>query len=206
MLYKDKKLHLVTEFISGGTLKDLIHDMTEPLPWEQRVSFAKDIAAGMTYLHSMNIIHRDLNSNNCLVREVSAWAFLLNVLYNNYKAMFLTAIFISVPESICKSNFFTELIIQKAFNCKNNLVLNAYPNTVNIKLFQDNHRKRKHKLKTIKEKANLWLKNVVTSLLDTQKLNLKSVSAGIWSDSKNFYYEYVFILRLNDKKNGTEQI
>uniref|UniRef100_A0A1B6MQF5 LIM domain kinase 1 n=1 Tax=Graphocephala atropunctata TaxID=36148 RepID=A0A1B6MQF5_9HEMI len=69
VLYKEKKLHLVTEFISGGTLKDLIHDMTEPLPWEQRVSFAKDIAAGMTYLHSMNIIHRDLNSNNCLVRE-----------------------------------------------------------------------------------------------------------------------------------------
>lgn len=125
VLYKDKKLHLVTEFISGGTLKDLIHDMTEPLPWEQRVSFAKDIAAGMTYLHSMNIIHRDLNSNNCLVREVSAWAFLKSLLYNNYKAMILTAIFIIVPESVCKSSFFTELIIQKAFNCKDNLVLNA---------------------------------------------------------------------------------
>ncbi|XP_022183840.2 LIM domain kinase 1 isoform X2 [Nilaparvata lugens] len=69
VLYKEKKLHLVTEFISGGTLKALIHDLSEPLPWEQRVNFAKDIAAGMTYLHSMNIIHRDLNSHNCLVRE-----------------------------------------------------------------------------------------------------------------------------------------
>ncbi|XP_043486635.1 LIM domain kinase 1 isoform X1 [Polistes fuscatus] len=69
VLYKDKKLHLVTEYISGGTLRALLHDTNEPLPWEQRTSFAKDIAAGMAYLHSMNIIHRDLNSHNCLVRE-----------------------------------------------------------------------------------------------------------------------------------------
>ncbi|XP_066144217.1 LIM domain kinase 1 [Euwallacea fornicatus] len=69
VLYKEQKLHLVTEYISGGTLTELLHDSTQPLPWEQRVSFAKDIAAGMAYLHSMNIIHRDLNSHNCLVRE-----------------------------------------------------------------------------------------------------------------------------------------
>ncbi|XP_023236843.1 LIM domain kinase 1-like [Centruroides sculpturatus] len=69
VLYKDKKLHLVTEYISGGTLKELIHNLNETLPWEQRVNFARDIASGMAYLHSMNIIHRDLNSHNCLVRE-----------------------------------------------------------------------------------------------------------------------------------------
>lgn len=70
VLYKERRLHLVTEYIAGGTLTELIHDTSQPLPWEQRVSFAKDIAAGMAYLHSMNIIHRDLNSHNCLVREV----------------------------------------------------------------------------------------------------------------------------------------
>ncbi|XP_057667372.1 LIM domain kinase 1 isoform X2 [Diorhabda carinulata] len=69
VLYKERRLHLVTEYISGGTLTDLLHDSCQPLPWEQRVSFAKDIAAGMAYLHSMNIIHRDLNSHNCLVRD-----------------------------------------------------------------------------------------------------------------------------------------
>uniref|UniRef100_A0AAQ4QY55 LIM domain kinase 2 n=1 Tax=Gasterosteus aculeatus aculeatus TaxID=481459 RepID=A0AAQ4QY55_GASAC len=67
VLYKDKRLNLITEYIEGGTLKDFIRD-TDPFPWEQRVSFAKSIASGMAYLHSMSIIHRDLNSYNCLVK------------------------------------------------------------------------------------------------------------------------------------------
>lgn len=67
VLYKDKRLNLITEYIEGGTLKDFIRD-TDPFPWEQRVSFAKSIASGMAYLHSMSIIHRDLNSHNCLVK------------------------------------------------------------------------------------------------------------------------------------------
>ncbi|XP_015927696.1 LIM domain kinase 1 isoform X2 [Parasteatoda tepidariorum] len=69
VLYKDQKLHLLTEFLSGGTLQDFIHDKSVDISWLQRVNFSKDIASGMAYLHSKNIIHRDLNSNNCLVRE-----------------------------------------------------------------------------------------------------------------------------------------
>uniref|UniRef100_A0A8C5ER06 LIM domain kinase 1 n=1 Tax=Gouania willdenowi TaxID=441366 RepID=A0A8C5ER06_GOUWI len=69
VLYKDKRLNFITEYIKGGTLREIIKKMDNNYPWKRRVSFAKDIAAGMTYLHSMNIIHRDLNSHNCLVRE-----------------------------------------------------------------------------------------------------------------------------------------
>ncbi|XP_064893306.1 LIM domain kinase 1 isoform X2 [Columba livia] len=69
VLYKEKRLNFITEYIKGGTLRGLIKTMDSHYPWSQRVSFAKDIAAGMAYLHSMNIIHRDLNSHNCLVRE-----------------------------------------------------------------------------------------------------------------------------------------
>uniref|UniRef100_A0A1A8HUD7 LIM domain kinase 1 n=1 Tax=Nothobranchius kuhntae TaxID=321403 RepID=A0A1A8HUD7_NOTKU len=69
LFYKDKRIHFVSEYIQGGTLRETIIKMEEDFPWRVRVGYAKDIAAGMAYLHSMNVIHRDLNSYNCLVRE-----------------------------------------------------------------------------------------------------------------------------------------
>ncbi|KAM4545400.1 LIM domain kinase 1-like [Odontesthes bonariensis] len=69
LFYKDKRIHFVSEYIQGGTLRETIIKMDKDFPWSTRVGYAKDIAAGMAYLHSMNVIHRDLNSYNCLVRE-----------------------------------------------------------------------------------------------------------------------------------------
>ncbi|KAL5017333.1 hypothetical protein ScPMuIL_006922 [Solemya velum] len=69
VLYKDKKLNLIVEYVAGGSLKEILHDFSNPLSWVQKVKFAKDISSGMSYLHGMDIIHRDLNSQNCLVRK-----------------------------------------------------------------------------------------------------------------------------------------
>ncbi|XP_029304707.1 LIM domain kinase 1-like isoform X2 [Cottoperca gobio] len=69
LFYKDKRINFVSEYIQGGTLRETIIKMDKDFPWDIRVGYAKDIAAGMAYLHSMNVIHRDLNSHNCLVRE-----------------------------------------------------------------------------------------------------------------------------------------
>ncbi|XP_059208389.1 LIM domain kinase 1-like [Centropristis striata] len=69
LFYKDKRINFVSEYIQGGTLRETITKMEKDFPWNIRVGYAKDIAAGMAYLHSMNVIHRDLNSHNCLVRE-----------------------------------------------------------------------------------------------------------------------------------------
>lgn len=69
LFYKDKRLNFISEYIQGGTLRETIEKMDDHFSWSARVSFAKDISAGMAYLHSMNVIHRDLNSHNCLVRE-----------------------------------------------------------------------------------------------------------------------------------------
>lgn len=67
VLYKDKRLNLLTEFIECGTLKDFLRS-SDPCLWQQKICFAKGISSGMAYLHSMSIIHRDLNSHNCLLK------------------------------------------------------------------------------------------------------------------------------------------
>lgn len=83
VLYKDKRLNFIAEYIKGGTLREIIKKMVRGLcegstdstsgaetttmtiylcsqdsnyPWNQRVSFAKDIAAGM--VSSMTVVTR----------------------------------------------------------------------------------------------------------------------------------------------------
>ena len=62
-------LAIVMEFCAGGSLGRLLHNTrasSPPAP-SVRLKWAISIAAGMKYLHSIDMIHRDLNSNNVLV-------------------------------------------------------------------------------------------------------------------------------------------
>jgi len=71
---RDDVLNMVTEFVGGGTLEDVILGVKEQfktLSWQDRVSMAYDISEGMAYMHSRRIIHRDLKPENCLVRSAT---------------------------------------------------------------------------------------------------------------------------------------
>ncbi|CAG9115739.1 unnamed protein product [Plutella xylostella] len=63
------QLHALTEYMAEGALEQLILHPTRPMPQRLRVSLAADIAAGLQYLHSLGVFHRDLTAKNVLLRN-----------------------------------------------------------------------------------------------------------------------------------------
>jgi serine/threonine protein kinase len=66
----EKELCIVTEFCFGDTLFHFLHEKRQVLmSYKQQLKVSIDIAKGMAFLHSSNIIHRDLKSLNLLLTE-----------------------------------------------------------------------------------------------------------------------------------------
>lgn len=60
---------LVMEYLSKGSLFTVLHDPTESLGLDIKYQIATQIAAALVLLHSREIVHRDLKSQNVLLDE-----------------------------------------------------------------------------------------------------------------------------------------
>ena len=58
-------LYMVTEYIDGKTLKEIVSN--GPVPLKTAVDYALQIAAGIEHAHRKNIIHRDIKPQNIIV-------------------------------------------------------------------------------------------------------------------------------------------
>jgi len=70
-LFINTSVVMVTEYMGGGTLHWLLQNSCSFLRQSSQLlsSMILDIVRGMTYLHSRNILHRDLNAKNILLDE-----------------------------------------------------------------------------------------------------------------------------------------
>eukprot|EP00040_Diaphanoeca_grandis_P036793 m.236477 g.236477 ORF g.236477 m.236477 type:complete len:1135 (+) comp33686_c0_seq10:282-3686(+) len=63
----NSQAYLVTELMEGGSLWQLLKQLQRRVMWVDRLSFARDIAKGMRYLHEKGTLHRDLKADNCFL-------------------------------------------------------------------------------------------------------------------------------------------
>ncbi|CAB4431282.1 unnamed protein product [Rhizophagus irregularis] len=67
---KDSKDYiLVLEYANNGNLMDYLKEKFASLNWNNKIKMALDITSGLEFLHSKEIIHRDLHSKNILVNN-----------------------------------------------------------------------------------------------------------------------------------------
>uniref|UniRef100_A0A1D1XIE2 Serine/threonine-protein kinase HT1 n=1 Tax=Anthurium amnicola TaxID=1678845 RepID=A0A1D1XIE2_9ARAE len=60
---------MVLEYADRNNLRTFLQKHTN-LDWDVKVKLSLDIAKGLSYLHSLNIAHRDLHSNNVVINQV----------------------------------------------------------------------------------------------------------------------------------------
>ncbi|XP_053286495.1 atrial natriuretic peptide receptor 2 isoform X1 [Pleuronectes platessa] len=60
---------IITEHCPKGSMSDVLLNDDIPINWGFRLSFATDIARGMSYLHQHKMFHGRLHSRNCIIDD-----------------------------------------------------------------------------------------------------------------------------------------
>jgi serine/threonine-protein kinase len=58
---------VIAELATGGTLRDLLRDDARTLTWAERLTLARAACAGLSAIHAVGIIHRDVTPQNMLI-------------------------------------------------------------------------------------------------------------------------------------------
>lgn len=69
----EPKICVVMEYCNRKSLKHVLEDSSFHLDWKKAFRMLLDMSRGMEFLHSKNILHRDLKSLNLLVNKSNEW-------------------------------------------------------------------------------------------------------------------------------------
>ena len=66
---KEDVQHLVMEYVPGGTLRNRLRGRTTPLPLEEALKIALELADALSRAHHLGVIHRDIKPENVLFAQ-----------------------------------------------------------------------------------------------------------------------------------------
>lgn len=82
---------IVMEFMGRGSIQSLLNDLSGPPPWPLAFRLTHQVALGMNFLHSRNLMHHDLKPSNVLLNDdLNAKVVATNLnssVYIRYKAV-----------------------------------------------------------------------------------------------------------------------
>jgi serine/threonine protein kinase len=64
-----REAFIVTELMNGGNLSAVLRRVDVPLSWRLRIRIARSIMAGIQFLHSNELVHRDIKTENVLLDD-----------------------------------------------------------------------------------------------------------------------------------------
>ncbi|KAF0444662.1 kinase-like protein [Gigaspora margarita] len=64
-----EQLYMILQLASSGNLREYLSKTFPELKWIDKLDIAKQIAHGLTFLHSHEIVHQDLHSKNILIHQ-----------------------------------------------------------------------------------------------------------------------------------------
>ena len=69
-MFRDTETHLPVLLMElmDDSLTHFLESSTQPIPYHTQVNICHDVTLALSFLHSNNIVHRDLSSNNVLLR------------------------------------------------------------------------------------------------------------------------------------------
>ena len=60
---------IVMEYMGRGSVQSLMSKLSDPQPWPLVFRLAHQVAQGMNFLHSMDLMHQDLKPSNVLLND-----------------------------------------------------------------------------------------------------------------------------------------
>jgi serine/threonine protein kinase len=66
-IHENDTVYVVMEYCAQSSLDKLLYDSQDPLPYDQKIIWIKQIAAGLHHLHENQVIHRDIAARNILM-------------------------------------------------------------------------------------------------------------------------------------------